>query len=76
MTNEPIPLNESKSVHCITEYQMQEALRIAEKDQVSSGKIQNIIKKLEADLSRNELAALSFVIIKRLKETVEIRSDH
>ncbi len=48
---------------------MEEAIRLAESDAVSSPKIQERLRLLEADLTRNELAALSFVIIKRLKES-------
>ena len=48
---------------------MEEAIRLAESDVVSSPKIQERLRLLEADLTRNELAALAFVIIKRLKES-------
>jgi len=66
---DPIPLMGGKSVHCINEQQMAEAVRLAESDAVSSPRIQARLKHLEADLSRNELAALAFIIIRRLKST-------
>ena len=69
MAPESIPLLGGKSVHCINEDQMAEAIRLAEEDTVSSPKIQAYLKEIEANLSRNERAALSFVIIQRLKET-------
>lgn len=69
MAHDPIPLLGGKSVHCINEQQMDEAIRLAESDAVSSPKIQERLRLLEADLTRNELAALAFVIIKRLKES-------
>lgn len=69
MVHDPIPLLGGKSVHCINEQQMEEAIRLAESDAVSSPKIQERLRLLEADLTRNELAALAFVIIKRLKES-------
>lgn len=69
MAHDPIPLLGGKSVHCINEQQMEEAIRLAESDAVSSPKIQERLRLLEADLTRNELAALAFVIIKRLKES-------
>ena len=69
VAHDPIPLLGGKSVHCINEQQMEEAIRLAESDAVSSPKIQERLRLLEADLTRNELAALAFVIIKRLKES-------
>lgn len=72
MTHNPIPLLGGKSVHCINEQQMAEAIRLAENDAESSPKIQARLEELEAELSRNELAALAFVIIQRLKMTVTV----
>ena len=67
MALDPVPLLGGKSVHCINEQQMEEAVRLAEQDPVSSPKILARLERLEAELTRNELAALAFVIIKRLK---------
>jgi hypothetical protein len=61
-----------KSVHCINEQQMAEAWRISEEEPGSSEKIQAILEELEKDLSRNERAALAFVIISRLKATAPL----
>jgi hypothetical protein len=61
-----------KSVHCINEQQMTEAIRLAELDTVSSPKIQKRLKDLELELNRNERAALAFVIIQRLKDSSPI----
>lgn len=69
MNPEPIPLLGGKSIHCINEQQMAEAIRLAEQDLASSPKIQTRLKDLEMELSRNELAALAFVIIQRLKDS-------
>lgn len=69
MDPDKIPLLGGKSVHCINEQQMEEAARLAEQDVESSPKIQSRLKALEVELSRNELAALAFVIIQRLKES-------
>lgn len=68
MAPEPIPLLGGKSVHCINESQMAEAQRLSEHDAVSAPKIQTRLQQLEADLTRNERAALAFMLIKRLKE--------
>lgn len=48
---------------------MAEAQRLAQEDPASSAKIQAALKSVEAELSRNERAALAFVIIQRLKKT-------
>ncbi len=64
-----IPLLGGKSVHCINEQQMAEARRLAEENPQSSVKIQEILDSVEIRLSRNERAALAFLIISRLKET-------
>lgn len=69
MAHEPIPLLGGKSVHCINEQQMAEALRMAGEDPDSSKQIQATLADVESKLSRNERAALAFVIIHRLKET-------
>ena len=69
MNNESIPLTGGKSVHCISEFQMAEAVRLAEHEGESSARIQKALKSLEAGLSRNELAALAFLIIQRLKNS-------
>jgi len=65
----PIPLLGGKSVHCINEQQMAEAVRLVEKDPATSEKIGLRLKELEAELTRNERAALAFVIIQRLKDS-------
>jgi hypothetical protein len=66
---EPIPLLGGKSVHCINESQMAEAQRLSESDAVSAPKIRAHLRQVEAELTRNERAALAFMLIKRLKET-------
>ncbi len=68
MATEPIPLLGGTSVHCITEAQMAEALRLGEKDETSAPVIQHWLARLEETLSRNERAALAFILIQRLKD--------
>ena len=74
MAPEPIPLLGGKSVHCINEQQMAEALRLAEEEPGSSEKIQAVLADAETKLSRNEQAALAFVIIHRLKRMATARA--
>lgn len=69
MAPEPIPLLGGKSVHCINESQMAEAQHLSESDAVSAPKIQGHLLQAEAELTRNERAALAFMLIKRLKES-------
>lgn len=70
MALNPIPLLGGKSVHCINEQQMAEAWRLAEEEPVSALKIQGYLKEIETALTRNERAALAFVIIQKLKNSV------
>ena len=72
MAHESIPLMGGKSVHCINEQQMAEAWRLTEDEPGSSEKIQAVLDELEKDLTRNERAALAFVIISRLKATAPL----
>ncbi len=69
MSTEPIPLLGGKSVYCINESQLREAFQLATEDPISSPRIQEILKELEGSLSRNERAALAFVMIDRLLKT-------
>ncbi len=48
---------------------MAEALRLAEDDPATSERITLRLEELETELSRNERAALAFVIIQRLKDS-------
>lgn len=70
MAPNPIPLLGGKSVHCINEQQMAEAWRLAEDEPDSALKIQAYLKEIETTLTRNERAALAFVIIQKLKNSV------
>lgn len=67
MNKKPIPLLGGKSVFCINEQQLAEAERMAESDPASAPLIQGFLTKAEAELSRNERAALAFILIRNLK---------
>lgn len=69
MSKEPIPLLGGKSVYCINESQLQEAYQLANEDPESSPKIQAKIKELQESMSRNEQAALAFMLIDNLLRT-------
>lgn len=66
---EPIPLLGGKSVYCINESQLREAHQLAMVDPESAPRIQARLEELQRTLSRNEQAALAFVLIDRLLQT-------
>jgi len=70
MSIEPVSLLGGESVYCINEAQLRDAARLADEDPESSPKIQSQLETIEASLTRNERAALAFVIIERLRKSV------
>lgn len=66
MSVKPIQILGGESVYCINEDQLKKSFELAEQDPGSSPKIQAAIERLEAELTRNEQAALAFVVIDRL----------
>ncbi|MCP5488730.1 MAG: hypothetical protein H7A43_08770 [Verrucomicrobia bacterium] len=66
MVIKPIELLGGESVYCINQSQLQNAFRLATEDPDSSPKIQQELEALEGKLTRNERAALAFVMIDRL----------
>lgn len=59
----------AESVYCIDEIQLKKAMKLSQGNSLSATKIQSAKKILEADLSRNELAALAFLIIDNLRNS-------
>lgn len=72
MSMEPIPLLGGKSVYCINQSQLAEAFHLAEENPQTAPRIQSEIERLEDGMTRNERAALAFVLIDRLLKTSEI----
>ncbi len=70
MSTEPVSLLGGESVYCINEGQLRDATRLADEDPESSPKIQSQLEAIEASLTRNERAALAFVIIEQLRKSV------
>lgn len=68
MSIEPVSILGGKSVYCINESQLSQAEKLAYEDLESSPRIQKALHEVEESLSRNELAALAFVLIQRLKK--------
>lgn len=71
MSVKPIELLGGESVYCINQSQLKSAFRLAKEDPHSAPRIQSAIADLEDKLSRNERAALAFVLIDRLLKTSE-----
>lgn len=69
MSVRPIELLGGESVYCINHSQLKSAFKLAEEDPQSAPRIQAEIARLEQNLSRNERAALAFVLIDRLLKT-------
>ena len=66
MSVRPIELLGGESVYCINHSQLKSAFHLAQEDPQSAPRIQAEIANLEQKLSRNERAALAFVLIDRL----------
>jgi hypothetical protein len=69
MTTRPIEILGGESVYCINQSQLKTACRLAFEDPDTAPKIQAELQDLEGRLSRNERAALAFVLIDRLLKT-------
>lgn len=66
MTIKAIELLGGESVYCINQSQLTNARKLAFEDENASPRIQKEIQALEEKFSRNERAALAFVLIDRL----------
>ena len=55
-----------ESVYCINQTQLEAAFRLARDNPQSAPRIDRLLTSIENDLSRNEQAALAFVLIDRL----------
>lgn len=69
MSVKPIELMGGESVYCINQSQLANAFKLAYDDPATAPKIQAEIADLEKRLTRNERAALAFVVIDRLLKT-------
>ncbi len=67
--NLDVDLSGGESVYCINESQIRQAFHLARENPETAPRIRREIERLEATLSRNELAALAFVVIDKLLKT-------
>ena len=66
MAVQPVDVTGGESVYCINQTQLAEALRLAQRDSPSATRISAALETIAKDLSRNEQAALAFVLIDKL----------
>lgn len=69
MSVNPKSLLGGESIYCINEAQLKEATRLLEADPESAPRLQKLVKTIEAECSRNEQAALAFMLIERLRKS-------
>ncbi len=64
-----VDITGGESVYCINQAQLEAAFRLAREDPQAGPRIDRLLATIENDLSRNEQAALAFVLIDRLLNT-------
>ncbi len=69
MAVQPADLTGGESVYCINQQQLERAFELADANPESGPKIREALANIEHGLSRNERAALAFVLIDRLLKT-------
>ena len=69
MAIKPLDLSGGKSVYCFNESQIQKAFELAQSETESGEKIRNLLKQIIQDTTRNERAALAFMVIDELNKT-------
>ncbi len=67
MSVAPTSLLGGESVYCINQAQLKEAVRLYESDPEASPRLRRFVESAQSDLSRNEQAALAFVLIEQLR---------
>ncbi len=69
MAVQPADLTGGESVYCINQAQLARAFELADGDGDDGARIRAALAELEQGLSRNQRAALAFVLIDRLLKT-------
>ena len=67
MSAQPIDLTGGQSVYCLNQQQLDRALALAAEESASGARIRAAIARLEGECSRNEQAAIAFVLIQQLQ---------
>ena len=71
MAVKPIDVTGGESVYCFNAAQLKGAFDLAGSEGASGEKIREAIDRLESDYTRNERAAVAFVVIDRLLKSVD-----
>lgn len=66
MATQSIDITGGDSVYCINQTQLEAAFNLSQQDPESSPKISAVLTAIQDDLTRNEQAALAFVLIDKL----------
>ncbi len=66
MSLKEVDLTGGESVYCINEAQLKRAFEMVRTSPETSEKVNKLIEQIERDFSRNERAALSFILVDRL----------
>ena len=66
MSLKEIDFSGGESVYCINEVQLKKAFDLVKNDPDSAKKINGLLDQIETGFSRNERAALSFILVDRL----------
>lgn len=71
MSVEPQDITGGRSVYCFNQKQLDGAFRLFAEESDAGALLRTEVDRLEEGLTRNQRAALAFVLIDRLAKTVE-----
>jgi len=71
MSVDPQDITGGKSVYCFNQKQLDDAVRLFGDASEAGAALREEVARLEQELSRNQRAALAFVLIDRLAKTIE-----
>jgi hypothetical protein len=71
MSLKEVDLSGGESVYCINQVQLKKAFELVKNSPESAAKINSLLEHVENDFTRNERAALSFILVDRLLRTKE-----
>lgn len=69
MSVQPLDLTGGKSVYCLNQQQLDRAFAIFQEDSPAGERLRAAVARLEAECSRNERAAIAFLLIQHLQAT-------
>jgi hypothetical protein len=70
MSMQPIDLTGGKSVYCFNQQQLDRATALFQEDAPAGQRIRAEVARLESECTRNEQAAIAFILIQHLNATV------